>query len=101
MKQAKFHTCKSIFIEFMLQNLKYPKTNPHESVTYKGSNRANAQYYEAICNSCYTVVITLAFFHIPWNHKQISYCSSMANIENGAQHTIILTLMKTEKRVSF
>ena len=43
-KQAKFHTCKSIFIDFMLQKWKLTKINftkPHENITYKGSNKAN------------------------------------------------------------
>ena len=46
--QAKFHTSKSILTDFVLKKLKLSKTNftkPYESITYKGSNKANAQHH--------------------------------------------------------
>ena len=62
MKQAKFHTCKSIFIEHVFQKWKNTQTIPHENIIYNGCNKANAQYHKAIRNSDYIVGITLAFF---------------------------------------
>ncbi len=40
----------------MLQKWKLTKINftkPHENITYKGSNKANAQHHKAICNRYY------------------------------------------------
>ena len=70
-KQAKFHTSKSIFIDFMLQKWKLTKINftkPHENITYKGMDKANAQHHKAICNRYYICYNT----DNPWNHKHIS-----------------------------
>ena len=62
MKQAKFHTCKSIFIEHVFQKWKNTQTIPHENIIYNGCNKAKAQYHKAIRNSDYIVGITLAIF---------------------------------------
>ena len=71
----------------MLQKWKLTKisfTKPHENITYKGSNKANAQHHISedmkphiiITTRQYaidiTFVITLTCFHNPWIHKQIS-----------------------------
>ena len=85
------------------QNKLSPK--PHEDITYKGSNKANAQHHKAICNRYYICYNTDMF------SQSLESQTDFIMIKHGNHwkwsatyaHTlqwITLTLMKTEQTVS-
>ena len=109
-EQAKFHTCKSIFIDFVLHKWKLTKisfTKSHENITYKGSNKATAQHHKAICNRYYICYNTDMFSQslesqtdfIMFKHGSLWKCSATYAHTLHLQWST-LTLMKTEQTVS-
>ena len=80
-------------------------TKPHEDITYKGSNKANAQHHKAICNIYYICCNTDMFSQslespadfIMFKHG--NHWKWSATYAHSLQW-ITLTLMKTEQTVS-
>ena len=89
----------------MLQKWKLTKigfTKPHENITYKGSNKANAQHHKAACNRYYICYNTDMFSQslesqtdfIMFKHG--NHWKWSATYSHTLQW-ITLTLMKTEQ----
>ena len=92
----------------MLQKWKLTKisfTKPHENITYKGSNKANAQHHKAICNRYYICYNTDMFSRSLESQidfiifKHGNHWKWSATYAHTLQW-ITLTLMKTEQTVS-
>ena len=92
----------------MLQKWKLTKINftkPHENITYKGSNKANAQHHKAICNRYYICYNTDMFSQSLESQTDFIMFKHGNHWKWSATHAhtlqwITLTLIKTERTFS-